>query len=263
MTANLITAYPNIDEAIRSASNNGQWRLLFATTNPGAATAANTTSGYVTASRLSNTITVPSVGAGFSGYVITMLDILSRHNDNATFAILEYTLGTLAVATNTFTDGSTMPTKTVRGSSLQTGSMLAWLVATAALTATTPAVTITYKNEEGTGSRTATLTLPTNAALGSAFFINPHLQAGDTGIQDVTNMSKSAGTAGTLKVYGGLVLGCALNGNSTNGQHGWLDPLVAPMPNILLEANDTIAFYECGFGSANADTIVSLAAVPE
>lgn len=259
---NLTTLTPSMDEVIRAASVDGQWRTFYAAA-PTTPTAATTASGGIIARRYPRTITVPSVGAGFSGYVTTMFDIITNCQDLITLGGLEYDLGTLTVSGNSFADGSAMPTKTVRGESLQTASQCAFLVATAALTATTPAITITYVNQAGTGSRTATLTLPTNAAINTTFYINPHLQSGDTGIRDVTNISTSAGSAGTLKVFGVLTQGVALNCNSNAGLHSCIDPLQVPWPNYLMQSGEGIAFYTLGSAAVAADIIAAIAAVPE
>lgn len=61
---------------------------------------------------------------------------------------------------------------------------------TTALSATAHTLTITYTNQAGTAGRTATVTLPASAA--SSRVYQATLQAGDTGVSQVTGMSGSA-----------------------------------------------------------------------
>ncbi len=223
-------------------------------TTVAATTAANTTSGYITVQRLPTTITLPSL-TGYSGWELEA-EMVSE-DVGSLVACLEYDLGSLAVNTNTFTAGtdSSMPSRDTRISGTdytarQTASMIPMLVATATLTATTPVITTTYVNEDGTGTRTCTMTLPTNASANSAFVMSPHLNTPDTGMQDVTNMSRSVGTVGTLRVKG--IIPFAYSTNSIALQSAGFSNILKPVAPVVAVAGDVIAFYYFG-GNASKD----------
>ena len=192
-------------------------------------------------------ITAPSVGTGLTGMYITGCRLFPSTGGLAV-AALEYTLGTLTVSGNVFADGVAMPSKTIKATSVQTVAQIPAVYVSATMTATTPVLTITYKNQAGTGSRTCTMTLPSNAAANSVYLMAPHLQSGDTGVQDITNISISTGSAGTIKIVGLLVLG------TSSGQTiiGAIDPLTTSMPIWLVAASETIAFYHLGAATACA-----------
>ena len=261
--ANMTAEFPNIDQLISDASNYGCWRAmipLFAAST----TAATVDSGKIIAQRFGAAITVPTVDAAFQGYVCTVCQPISRLPNQIHAAFLEYNLGTLTVSGSSWAAGVTMPTKPVRGSDIQTATHAAFLVVETAVTATTPTITITYVNQDGTGSRTATMVLPTNPAVKSAYKIDPYLQAGDTGIQEVTNVETSTGSAGTMSIRGGLFLGTGLNLNSDRGAHATIDPIMGPLPVVLLEPGEIIAVYVMGGSAASTnDGVMEFVAVPE
>ncbi len=236
------------DNMLASASDNGIWPVFYASSVPtGGTTAATSTSGLVSGFRFPDSITVPSLGAGLTGVVFPTFDVVMSLGVGSGFqgqgmGGIEYLLGTLTVSGNVFADGVAMPTKTVKGVSLQTCAEYLFVVVSAALTATTPVLTITYTNQAGTTLKTATMTLPTSPVANSAFLVNPHLASGDTGVQDITNLSISTGSAGTLKVYGLLALGIDPNGGTSAGTCG-PDPLTVPMIPWTAAAGDIISFY--------------------
>lgn len=259
MTRNLSSSTPSIDACINNANLYGTWPVGYIGAVAVATTAANTTSGYVAGQKFLPTIPVPAVGTGIEGYVITMCDMVQLTSGVVSVCVNETLLGTLTVSGNVFADGSAMPSKTVRGSLVQTASQLAILVVDTNMTATTPVVTITYTDQGGNTNQTATLTLPSTAKAQSTFLINSHLASGDTGIQDITNISISTGSAGVIKIYGCLILGVSVQGTTPQQS---LEPFSAPMVQWVNQANDTIAFY--GFGSnAVADLYACLAGTPE
>lgn len=72
-----------------------------------------------------------------------------------------------------------------------------WIEAVTAFTGN-PTFTITYTNQDGTGSRTATLAAGLAPTLGRRLLIP--LQAGDTGVQKIDNVAASVATVGTFNV---------------------------------------------------------------
>jgi len=71
---------------------------------------------------------------------------------------------------------------------------------TTALSATADTLAITYVNQDGVGGRTATAIMPSGAVVGRR--IRATLQAGDTGVQDVTAVTDSAATTGVVRIQG-------------------------------------------------------------
>lgn len=245
------TVLDSVDSLIAQAQSTGVMNRLLTSSVTASTTAATANSGLQSCQRYPINFTVPTLGSGVTSMLVTRLDMTAVAN--ATQALvggIEVEMGSLAVSSNTFTAGSAMPTKTIEGSSITTAAEWMFLVATVALTATTPVITITYVNQDGTGSRTATLTLPTSPAINTAFLVHPHLQSGDTGIRSVTNMSKSAGTAGTLKLYGLLPLGTSVGGGNKAAKT-FQQEFSKPTVNYPVAAAEKIGFYRIGQTAAN------------
>lgn len=240
-------ALRSVDDLIRLSQTYGVWRRML-TSKSGATTAATTDCGKVNVKRFPDEFVVPTLGAGVTAAYFTEIAMAASNVTTVVVAAHETLLGTLTVSGNLFTAGSAMPTKTIEGSSVVTATVLPILAATATITATTPVITITYVNQDGTGSRTATMTMPTNSTATSAYLITPHLQAGDTGIRSVTNISTSTGSAGTFGVYG--LLPQAVSISSASSFSPALTALRAPFPMIPFVAGDCLAFYQFGVNTA-------------
>jgi hypothetical protein len=258
----------SIDNILTSSSEKGTWVRCYRGLNPSTTTAANITSGYTNAQRLDQIITFPasganSLGTGVTGAWLTKCEMASNSAGVGLICALEYILGTLTVATNSFADGVVMPTKktVINGTTanIVTATQRCFLVVTTTLTAATPVITITYTNQAGTVNRTATLTLPTNTLINSAYDITPHLQSGDTGIQDITGISTNTGSAGVLKIYGLLSLSESVVGSFSAYS---IHPLNTPKPLWLMEAGEVIGFYTMGSVAQNT-VIACLSAVAE
>lgn len=224
-----------------------------------ATTATTTTTGGLTiASRFPSVFSVPSLSGSYSGWELTAQMLCE--DTGILMAALEYDLGVLNVATNVFTAGADayMPTKNIRingttYSAEQTASLMPMLVVDSGLTATTPTITITYENEDGVGSRTASVVLPTNPAANTAFQIAPHFQSPDTGLRDVTNMTRSTGTLGQLSVKGILPVAYTNIVAITAAAGGSVDMLMTPVVETLATAGEKLAFYQ--FGQTTAKDI--------
>lgn len=259
---NFTTASPTINAAISSTATNGMMQRMFYLRMGSTVTAATTGSGAVTIMRGNQRPQMPSNGSGVSGFIAANAWGFNNVVNTGLVYGLEYELGSLAVSGNTFTDGVAMPTKTVRGASITTAASLVFAVATVAVTATTPTLTITYTDQDGNTGQTATLTLPTSPTVNTGFYVTPHLASGDTGIRDVTNISISTGTAGTIKVYGVLPLMIS-TGQSTNvGLATVLNPLNSTIVPYLIEPNEYIGFYRFG-NTAAGEIYAGFNLVPE
>lgn len=255
-------AITSIDDMIASNASYGMFTRLFITDQLTSTTAATTGSGYISAQRYRNQLTIPSMTTVARCY-FTMVRMTNEDANTFLMSGLEVELGSLDMNTGTFTDANAMPSRRVMGagtSAIQLATMMPMLVVTAAVTATTPTITITYTNQAGTGSRTATVVLPTSPALNSAFWCGPHLQSGDTGIQNISNMTKSAGTAGTIKLYGFMPI--SWDGNPVASTIATVDPLNDTLPVIGFEPSDIVAFYRFG-GTTTSNLVAMLSAVGE
>jgi len=92
------TTLNSLDNLINSATTKGMWRRHFYASIP-ATTAANSTSGYISSRRCTNTITVPSMGAGIGGMYLTHFKMTCAVSNSLTnMAGLEYMIATLTVS---------------------------------------------------------------------------------------------------------------------------------------------------------------------
>jgi len=268
--ANWTTASPTLDQAFSDAQTYGSLQLAMYFKNAATTAAATNVNGGISIQRCSLggnsglAYTVPSVTAPTTGFCFTGLEATASVVGGLLVG-LEYTLGTLTVSGNSYSDGVAMPTKTVRGSSIQTSSLITMAYVSASMTATTPVLTFNYTNQAGTTGRSSSITLPTNATVNSCYLVNNNLQSGDTGIQDLSasgpnGLSISTGSAGTVKLIGILPIGFIHTGGANSANP--IDVLDSPSTVYKAEAGETIGFYY--FNNALAmDGIVCLNGTPE
>ena len=230
--------------------------LMF--TNQNTLTAATVNSGSVTGGFMGRFV-IPSMTSPVSSVVFTKIQFTTEDTDTILVAGYRIEMGSLAISGNTFTAGTAMPTRTIAGTSVTTASIIPILEVTTALTATTPTITITYTDQDGNGSQTCTVTLPTSPTRTTCFNLGPHLASGDTGMRSVSNMSTSAGSAGTLKVYGFIPIWYGIS-----RAHVGIgpQPLQSALPFFPFVASDQLAVYR--FGSTSTTTVFGeLYGVPE
>lgn len=249
----------SINAMLASEQQYGIWRRCVALTSAAGGTAPTATAGGPTqCKRYPNQVVVPSMLAGVLGMYLVQCrasNMQSQSGEHLTVA-LEYELGRIDLSTGTFTAGVAMPTKRYSGRpAVVSSTQFIMLVPTTTLTATTPSIGLTYTNQDGTGARSASLVLPTNAVAGSGFMLQQALQAGDTGIRSVSAMTKSAGTVGIVRCFGYLLLSAG----------GSLETAIEPgrqnFPQWLCEAADVISFLDFGSRSTTVGmaTLVGVA----
>jgi hypothetical protein len=254
------TTINSLDNLINSARSSGMWsRALF---DQVGATTDDTNSGGTSAQRFPTPISLPSsFGGSVTGALFTLVDIGcadSAGSNKVNIAGIEFTLGSLNIATNVFSSGVSMPTRNIAGSSIITATMLPMLVVTTTTVTTSPSITITYTDQSGNTGNSMTFAPPANAVINSAYCLANKFAAGDTGMRAVTNMSVSGTvTSGTVKVMGLLPIGMAVGGGGASSS---VDPLAHPMPIFPAAASDLIAFYSFG-PSVAKDLLAFLAAV--
>lgn len=252
-----MTVENSIDNQLASADAFGVYRRMHGDLLTTATTAATVDCGYVSALRWARPLVLPSsFGPGITGIYFTRIDMLNEDGNVSLMCGLEYLMGTLTVSGNSFSSGVAMPTKNVFGSSIVTASEMAFAVIRTTLTATTPVLTTTYTDQDGNTGATCTMTLPTNAAARSAFFVNPHLASGDTGIRSITNMSISTGSAGVIDIYGVLVLQVTLQASVTLITK--FNPGSIALNQWKGEAGESLGFYR--FGSATSCQLIAAVA---
>jgi len=207
-------------------------------------TAQTTTAGgAVTWHRFPQTYTVPTPTSPVTGWQVMSFNMAVTGSFGITVPCIETVLGTLTVSGNSFAAGSSMPSRAqYGGSSQQLNAGLVMLHVSGSMTATTPTITVTYANQDNTGSRSATVTLPTNAQVNSAYGWASRLQSGDHAVRSVSNMSISAGTAGTVRVLGLTPLMYGMGANTTTSLDG-LPLSVKAIPAFSLAGGETIAFW--------------------
>lgn len=245
----------SVSKLLISQEGDGYFARYYRSLATGATTAATVDSGHLTASRYPDTFVVPSVGtasvgpsagASLTGY---MLDMMMAAEDASLMILMaiEVSLGTYNHATNTFTDGSAMPTRDVRVDgttySQQTAAPIVCIVPTTIHAATAWIGTITYVDENGTGSKvTSNITVPASAAINSAFMFHSKMATDTLAIQDITAMGETSGPAtGVDSIYGLIPLAWGFNSSASIG--GSIPNLIESVANVIAEPGDTIAFY--------------------
>lgn len=264
----MATLLNNLDNILTASATKGPLPIFWFDYLGVATTAATTTSGYVTGQRFNRSISFASpfvAGSGITGANLTYARMAGVSLGVSMMVGIEYLMGTLTVNGNSYVDGVAMPTKTIKGTSVQTASGYLLAVVTTTLVATTPVLTINYTNQSGTTGHSCTLTLPTNSAVSTAFLINPHLQSGDSGAQNLSasgpnGLSISTGTGGVIKVYGVLPLSeCAVGSAATPITP---DPLSVSQENYLWESGEALGFYRFGASAINGHMFAHLNFVP-
>lgn len=173
----------------------GTWHSLWALAGqPGAGAAAGSVNGAITTSATAGAIPYVNPGGGNTGYV-------------GRWSAAAGTIGTLilydrlwhnsALVGNVTTAQAIVPPSLTRATTGEGVEL--WGEVYTAMGATATTMTATYTNQAGTGSRSATYTMPANAlSVGQMFPFA--LQTGDTGVRSVQSiiLSASTGTAGNF-----------------------------------------------------------------
>jgi hypothetical protein len=217
------------------------WHSYFAATAiPGAGTLAtgNTTAGIIPTEATAGAMPFADPAGGAAAYIVgaTVSSTIS---------------GTVMLYDRCFALGALTPTSgayagPVTGTALDrpaagASTMIAAEIVTG-LSAAAHTVTITYTNQNGDTGRTATVVLPASAGIGRVFFAT--LQAGDSGVRQITGVSGSAtpptGTFNLLIIRPLLVVGVTANAPRTLGrEEAGLTPLYANTCAALMFYNPT------------------------
>lgn len=175
----------------------GGWFSVFELAgNPGAGVLAgtSTTAGVVPTDATAGCPIIDAFGGGATGY-LAQVEFGSSVASRIRFADMLFKAGAYAFNANTALTAQPSYVSRMPGGSY--GDTQIWIEAVTAFTGN-PTFTITYTNQAGTGSRTATLAAGLAPTLGRMLQIP--LQSGDTGIQKIDNVQCSVATVGTFNV---------------------------------------------------------------
>jgi hypothetical protein len=148
------------------------------------------------------TKTIPTLEAGVSAYIPTAITANTNTASTSVLVGRFVELGSLDIATPTFTDGSTMGTRTVGGLSYNVSGILVVEVTTA-LSASPGNFTVTYVDQDGNAAETTTSrSFGASAPIGSSAFHT--LNTDDYAVQDITTATRTGGTTptGVVKFWG-------------------------------------------------------------
>ena len=256
MANNFTSVGPNLNAAYAAQTTFGSYNRQIWTRNQFATTPITAvTAGQCTASRYPVRPVIPSVGAGCAGFIATNVSCFSSTANTAHIIGLEYLLGTIANP-STFTDGVVMPTKNVRGTSVQTAASIIFATTDAQITGT-PTINITYTDQDGNIGNSFSFTAPANIVKETALMINSRMTT-DTGIRDITGMSASGLTNGTIKIYGILPIYISTVQNTE-----YRVPLMSsPLVPYLLQSGEFLGIYRL-FSTTLNEVYVSMNLTPE
>lgn len=183
--------------ASRSVAANNFFSLFDLAGNPPAGTLAgtSTTAGVVPTSATTGYPYIKPFGNGNTGYVggaIFSSSVLSR------IVLYDrlFLAGAYAFNANTALTGQ--PSFASRLPDTDYSALELWVEWVTTATGT-PAVTVTYTNESGVGTRsTGAISAPTTGSVGLCWKLP--LQSGDSGIQQIDNVQCATATAGTFNV---------------------------------------------------------------
>ena len=160
-------------------------------------------------------------------------------------------LGSLNIATPTFTDGSAMPTITELGDSHATNSPIL-IEVTTALNATPGSLTVTYVDQDGNSAETTTAqALGASSPIGNSGWI--HLNTGDSGARDITTATRTGGTTptGIIKFWGILPI-CLMSASPDTTTAMQENLLTGAFNPLRFGAGDEIGGFIIGGTSAKA-----------
>lgn len=258
------TTLDSLNNIISQSTGMGNWPIFWTGFLPNNTTAATANSGSVTAQRYPLPITLPTLGTGVTGAHLTYCRAMSVNSGITVMVGIEYLLGTLTVSGNSYSHGVSMPTKTIRGTSTITAASEIFAVVTTTMSATTPVLTFNYTDQDGNTGASGSITMPSNAASGSAYRLSPHLASGDIGIRALSasgpnGLSISTGTSGVVRIYG--VLPLWVGSQNVAYSTATVDPLTVSEVPYLVEAGENIGVYRYGI-TTNSATACAMNFIP-
>jgi hypothetical protein len=186
-----------VKTATRTTVAAGWFTIFDLAGNPGAGTLAgtSTTAGVVPTDATAGCPAIDAFGGGATGY-LAQVDfggsVASRHK------LFDIVFKAGAYAFNANTALSSQPSYSGRMPGGSFADTQIWFEAVTAFTGN-PTITVTYTNQAGTGSRsTGAVAFGLAPTLGR--MIQLPLQAGDTGVQKIDNVTCAVATVGTFNI---------------------------------------------------------------
>jgi hypothetical protein len=182
--------------AARTTVATGRFSTIDLAGNPGAGVLAgtSTTAGVVPTDATAGMPSIDAFGGGATGY-LAQVEFGSSVASRMRMGDLVFKAGAYAFNANTALTAQPSYVGRMPGGSYKDTQI--WIEAVTAFTGNLTA-TITYTNQDGVAGRTATLATGTALTLGRKMQVP--LQAGDTGVQTITNVAGTVATVGTFNV---------------------------------------------------------------
>lgn len=197
-----ITTY---DGLVSRISNQFNSRLVGAGNYTVAKTALySTPAGGLVAADMCLVTPTKTLPSGVTSYIPTEVIVITQTQGLPILIAEMIDLGSLDIsgASGTFTDGSTMGTRT-EGGATNNNYASVMMEVTTALNATPGSITVTYIDQDGnTAEPTTSITLAASAVVGSGAWLP--LNNPDIGVRDITAATRTGGTSptGVIKFWG-------------------------------------------------------------
>ena len=198
----------------------------------------------VTNSYLGDLRVVPTLESGVTAYIPTFAAIQGSAAGNlksiAYMLCKMVDLGNLSLATPTFTDGSSMGTRTELGTTVNVASPVFFEVTTV-LNATPGTFTVTYVDQDGNTAETTAAVTPTASAVVESGGFLP-LNTGDWGVRDITSATRTGGTtpSGVINFWG--VIPLAMGYKNTDVQQ--INLITDGLSTIKLAAGEKLGIFQ-------------------
>jgi hypothetical protein len=247
--ANLAT----IDDYINRASN-GYITHRHYSVQIDAATSTSISAGQLMSMQLLPVVqTIESMPSGVTGYRLVNATLVSSLATGIYSLVKLINLGSVTdLSSFSFTDGSAMPSITEGNNSNASYSPILMQI-TGTLNSAPGTFTITYVDQDGNTAEAAPGFAPSLSCLVGTTGPVP-LNTGDIGARDVTNITRSGGSAhsGSIRLWGAINLGMFGNSNGNINQTYQLNFLTGTPSAPLLSAGDQLGILALGTVTAKA-----------
>lgn len=185
-----------------------------------------------------------SLPSGVTSYLPTIVEFVSSTAALAFLVARVVQLGSIDISTNTFTDGSSMGTRTVGNATYNLWSPV-FMEVTTTLNATPGSIAITYVDQDGNSAEANTAVAMTASAVAKTIGIMT-LNGTDIGVRDITAATRTLGTSPTGVVrFLGIDPIALMPGNPTAG-------------SVAIEDMLTQDFSWCTFGVDSEFAVISV-----
>ena len=235
----------NLDEIIARCANGYCANYSWWNELPAAITATLFTGQIASCGYLGKAITLPNpLPTGVSKYIATQLSMTLGQQVGGTWLLAKtFSMGSINISTNVFTDGAAFPTVTEFGNSTSTSGLVIARVTTV-LNATPGSLTVTYTDQDGnTSQSTGAVAMTASAAVDTCGFVIPATD--DVGIRDITAVSRTGGTSptGIIEFEGIIPVAMGLSVSVSSGANTYVENLLTGVGMTFLGAGDTLEVF--------------------